>query len=68
MYGPDASILLQELKCNGLERDTLVMFSSDNGPWYQGSAGKLRGRKTTTYEGGVHYRQSPWTESISGRC
>jgi arylsulfatase len=41
------------LKRNGLERDTLVFFSSDNGPWYQGSPGKLRGRKTTTYEGGV---------------
>jgi arylsulfatase len=45
--------VLQELKRHGLERDTLVMFSSDNGPWYQGSPGKLRGRKTTTYEGGV---------------
>jgi arylsulfatase len=45
--------VLRELKSNGLERDTLVMFSSDNGPWYQGSPGKLRGRKTTTYEGGV---------------
>jgi arylsulfatase A-like enzyme len=29
------------------------MFSSDNGPWYQGSAGALRGRKGSTYEGGV---------------
>jgi arylsulfatase len=45
--------VLAELKRQGLERDTLVMFSSDNGPWYQGSPGKLRGRKTTTYEGGV---------------
>jgi arylsulfatase A len=41
------------LQKNGIERDTLVMFSSDNGPWYQGSPGKLRGRKNTTYEGGV---------------
>lgn len=45
--------VLQELKRHDLERDTLVFFSSDNGPWYQGSPGKLRGRKTTTYEGGV---------------
>jgi arylsulfatase A len=45
--------VLQALKDNGLEEDTLVMFSSDNGPWYQGSPGKLRGRKNTTYEGGV---------------
>jgi arylsulfatase len=45
--------VLGELKRAGVERDTLVMFTSDNGPWYQGSPGKLRGRKTTTYEGGV---------------
>ena len=45
--------LLRTLKQNGLEQNTLVMFSSDNGPWYQGSPGKLRGRKATTYEGGV---------------
>jgi arylsulfatase len=45
--------VLRTLRENGLERNTLVMFSSDNGPWYQGSPGKLRGRKNTTYEGGV---------------
>ncbi len=45
--------VLKALKKNGLESNTLVMFSSDNGPWYQGSPGKLRGRKNTTYEGGV---------------
>jgi arylsulfatase A len=45
--------VMQALKQNGLEQNTLVMFSSDNGPWYQGSPGKLRGRKGTTYEGGV---------------
>jgi arylsulfatase len=41
------------LKQNGVEQNTLVLFTSDNGPWYQGSPGKLRGRKNTTYEGGV---------------
>jgi arylsulfatase len=45
--------VLKTLKQNGLEQNTLVLFSSDNGPWYQGSPGKLRGRKNTTYEGGV---------------
>jgi arylsulfatase len=45
--------VLRSLKLSGLEQNTLVMFSSDNGPWYQGSPGKLRGRKNTTYEGGV---------------
>jgi arylsulfatase len=37
----------------GIEKNTLIMFSSDNGPWYQGSPGKLRGRKNSTFEGGV---------------
>jgi len=45
--------ILQTLKRNGVDETTLVMFSSDNGPWYQGSPGKLRGRKNTTYEGGI---------------
>jgi uncharacterized sulfatase len=34
--------LLRELK---LDRDTLVLFTSDNGPWYEGSSGSLRERK-----------------------
>jgi arylsulfatase A len=45
--------VLRAIRDTGLESNTLVMFSSDNGPWYQGSPGKLRGRKDTTYEGGV---------------
>lgn len=44
--------VLAALKHFGLDRDTLVLFSSDNGPWYQGSPGGLRGRKGTTWEGG----------------
>lgn len=45
--------VLAALKKHGLEKDTLVLFSSDNGPWFLGSPGHLRGRKGTTYEGGV---------------
>lgn len=45
--------ILGALKKNGLDNNTLVMFSSDNGPWFQGSPGKLRGRKGMTMEGGV---------------
>lgn len=45
--------VLRTLKEAGVDGETLVMFSSDNGPWWQGSPGKLRGRKNTTYEGGV---------------
>ena len=37
----------------GLDDNTIVVFSSDNGPWYQGSPGRLRGRKGEAYEGGM---------------
>jgi arylsulfatase A len=51
----DASVgaVLQALKDNGIDSNTLVMFSSDHGPWYQGSTGGLRGRKGETFEGGM---------------
>jgi arylsulfatase A len=46
--------ILNTLKRYGLEKNTLVIFTSDNGPANgEGSAGGLRGRKGTTYEGGV---------------
>jgi arylsulfatase A len=45
--------ILKALQLNGLDADTLVLFSSDNGPWWQGSQGRLRGRKGETYEGGM---------------
>jgi arylsulfatase A len=37
----------------GVDDNTLVIFTSDNGPWYQGSPGRLRGRKGETFEGGM---------------
>ena len=37
----------------GLTRDTLVIFTSDNGPWFEGSSGPLRARKGGAgYDGG----------------
>jgi arylsulfatase A-like enzyme len=44
---------MNALRDNGLDENTLVMFSNDNGPWYQGSRGGLRGRKGETMEGGM---------------
>lgn len=46
------------LEKNGIEKNTLVVFSSDNGPWlvmdqFGGSAGLLRNGKKTTFEGGM---------------
>lgn len=45
--------VVHALKKNGLEKKTLVVFTGDHGPWYQGSTGDLRGRKGNTYEGGL---------------
>jgi len=33
--------------------NTLVLFLSDNGPWYGGSTGGLRGMKARPWEGGI---------------
>lgn len=49
--------IVKSLKINGLEENTLVVFTSDNGPWLLfdvegGSAGPLRQGKGTTFEGG----------------
>ncbi len=40
------------LERNGLEQNTLVLFTSDNGPWFEGDPGCHRGRKGQSYEGG----------------
>jgi len=60
--------ILRALREAGVEENTLVMFTSDNGPWlglpdrmlqngnepwHAGSPGLLRGWKGNTYEGGV---------------
>ena len=50
--------ILKELKALDLDRKTLVIFTSDNGPWlsygdHAGSARPLREGKGTTWEGGV---------------
>jgi uncharacterized sulfatase len=45
--------LLDTLDDLGLAEDTLVMVTSDNGPWFEGSTGGLRGTKLHTYEGGI---------------
>ncbi len=51
----DAAIgeILQKLEKLALEENTLVIFTSDNGPSGPGSAGPLRGRKAQLWEGGI---------------
>jgi len=53
-----AGRILDTLKKLGLDKNTIVVFFSDNGPWLirgenGGSALPLRAGKGTTYEGGV---------------
>lgn len=36
----------------GLDERTLVVFTSDNGPWWQGNPGFARGRKMLVFDGG----------------
>lgn len=50
--------VLSAIKDAKLDEQTLVVFTSDNGPWlsygdHAGSAGRLREGKGTTFEGGV---------------
>lgn len=49
--------ITKTLKENGLENNTIIIFTSDNGPanWREkgGTAGPLRGGKATTWEGGM---------------
>ena len=57
--------LVKTLKANGQWENTLVIFTSDNGAWYNGSAGKFRGRKGQSYEGGYRIPMiAHWPEKI----
>jgi arylsulfatase A-like enzyme len=54
-YDLDASVgmLLENLKELGLEENTLLVFTSDNGGTQQSSQEPLRGNKGCYYEGGI---------------
>jgi arylsulfatase A len=57
--------ILDTLRDLKLDTSTLVIFTSDNGPWLikgadGGSAGPLRGGKGSTWEGGVRVPTLAW--------
>jgi arylsulfatase A len=60
--------VLEKLKELGLDKNTVVMFSSDNGPHQEGGAdpdyfdsnGPLRGYKRDLYEGGIREPMIAW--------
>ena len=51
----DASVgrVRDKLRELSLDEQTVVIFTSDNGPWYGGCSGGLRGMKGKTWEGGL---------------
>ena len=57
--------ILKTLRDEGIAENTLVIFTSDNGPWLVqklngGSAGPLRAGKGTTWEGGMREPMIAW--------
>ena len=63
----DASVgeIVAKLRATGLAKNTLIVFSSDNGPWLTqrqqgGSAGLLREGKGSTWEGGMRVPGIAW--------
>jgi arylsulfatase A len=56
--------IMETLVEMGVENETLIIFTSDNGPWFEGSAGPHRGRKGQSYEGGFRV---PMIASWPGR-
>ncbi len=62
-------LILNELKKLNIDKKTVVVFTSDNGPWlvyktHSGSAGHLRNGKGTTWEGGVRVPTIFWGNNI----
>jgi arylsulfatase len=53
----DIGLVLDFLTANGFDENTIIWYSTDNGPehssWPHGATTPFRGEKMTTYEGGV---------------
>ncbi len=56
-HDDDIGYILQELDKRGLTENTIILYSTDNGPehssWPHGGTTPFRAEKMTTYEGGV---------------
>jgi arylsulfatase len=67
----DIGLVLDFLKEKGLEDDTIVWYSTDNGPehssWPYGATTPFRGEKMTTWEGGIRVISLlRWPAAIKG--
>ncbi len=52
--------IVDALKTAGVLDNTIIIITSDNGPWYEGDPGNLRGRKSQTLEGGMRVPFIAW--------
>ena len=62
-------LIMEELMRSNLDNNTVIVFTSDNGPWlpfesHSGSAGLLRNGKGTTWEGGQRVPGIFWGKNI----
>jgi arylsulfatase A-like enzyme len=59
--------IVAALESTGTLDNTLIIITSDNGPWYLGNAGDQRGRKGNTFEGGMRVPFiAHWPAAIAG--
>lgn len=59
--------IVDALRRSGQLENTLIIVTSDNGPWYLGNAGDQRGRKGNTFEGGMRVPFiAHWPAAIAG--
>lgn len=71
----DVAALIRALRDEGVAKDTLVLFTSDNGPhrergvtpWLFDSNGPLRADKRDVYEGGIRVPLIAWSPGLSPR-
>ncbi len=59
--------ILQKLSQLGIAKNTFILFTSDNGPSYQGSPGPYKGGKADLHEGGIRTPMiAYWPGKIAG--